>query len=77
MIKLRPVGEQFTFVSPYQYGPTGWTDEAFAARQGTIAEVIGHITEPDEHVDEECLPMYRIKFLSDGEIIEAWPEEVQ
>lgn len=73
---LVPVGTPFAFHSPYQYGPTGWTDEAFAARKGAQAEVVGHITTADESTDEESLPMYRVRF-ADGVEIVAWPEEVE
>lgn len=74
---LVAVGTEFDFHSPYQYGPAGWTDEAFAARKGTTATVVGHITEADDTVDEENLPMYRVRFEADGIEIEAWPEEVE
>lgn len=74
---MRPIGHRFTFTTPYQFGPDDMDDEAFAARVGTEAEVIGHLTEPDEDHDEETLPMYRIRFTADAREIEAWPEEVE
>lgn len=44
-------------------------------RIGQEFEIIHRIDTPDSTHDEECLPMYVIKF-SDGKVIEAWPEEV-
>lgn len=74
-IPLVPIGTPFTFDSPYEYGPTGWTEEQFAARKGTPARVVEYIVAPGPDVDEECLPMYRVAF-DDGVVITAWPEEV-
>lgn len=74
---LLPTGTVFTFDSPYQYGPTGMSDDLFDARKGTQAEVVGHITEPSDDTDEECLPLYLIRFLADGLEFAAWPEEVE
>ncbi len=76
---LIPVGTPFTFTTPYQYGPDDMSDAEFAARVGTDATVIGHITAdgPHEGWDEEALPVYRIRFTSDGREIVAWPEEVE
>lgn len=71
------VGTEIEFHTPYQYGPTGWTDEEFAARQGTMCEIVAHITEACEGIDAEVLPMYRVRFVSDGVEIDAWPEEVE
>lgn len=44
-------------------------------REGQEFEVVREINEPDETHDEECLPMYRIRF-NDGFETDAWPEEV-
>lgn len=55
-----------TFDSPYQQ---------YADRIGQPFTVLSVIDKPDEHHDEEVLPMYRIRF-SDGFETEAWPEEV-
>lgn len=68
-------GQRFTFTSPYQYGPTRMGDADFAARKGTEAEVVEEI-DHSEYDYEEVGPMYRIRFLSDGLVIEAWPEEI-
>lgn len=55
-----------TFNSPY---------EQHANRIGQSFTVLSVIDKPDESHDEECLPMYRVRF-EDGTEIEAWPEEV-
>lgn len=64
---MLPVGAVFTFHSPYQQ---------CAALVGEQAQVVGHITEANDEIDEESLPMYVIRF-ADGTTIEAWPEEVE
>lgn len=79
-MELLPVGTRFTFISPYEYGPNSWSVAEFVARHNTEAEVIEHIkveNGPHEGWDDEVLPVYRIRFLSDGAVIEAWPEEVE
>jgi hypothetical protein len=44
-------------------------------RNGQEFEHVHKIETPDSTHDEECLPMYVIRF-KDGAVIEAWPEEV-
>ena len=68
-------GLRFTFFSPYRGGPVGWTDEAFAARIGTEAEVLGLAPE-DDYDRDEVGDMYEIRFLADGRHMTAWPEEI-
>ena len=46
-----------------------------AHREGERFIVLAVIDTPDDQHDEECLPMYLIRFAS-GDVIEAWPEEV-
>jgi hypothetical protein len=70
-----PAGSRFTFTTPYTIGPTGWTDEAFAARVGTEAELLGKV-DPTSYDADECGPMYLIRFTADGVPMEAWPEEI-
>jgi hypothetical protein len=48
----------------------------FKDREGQSFKVLTVIVEPDAEHDEEVLPMYRIQF-EDGEVIEAWSEEVK
>ena len=55
-----------TFESPY---------DQYKHRNGHEFTVLRKIDKPDDTHDEEVLPMYEIQF-KDGEIIEAWPEEV-
>ena len=56
-----------TFTTPY---------DQYKSREGHAFKVLEVITEPENTgCDEETLPMYKIQF-DDGEIIEAWPEEV-
>lgn len=55
-----------TFTTPF---------DQFAHREGDEFTVIRVIDQPDENHDAEVLPMYEICF-TDGEQIEAWPEEV-
>lgn len=73
---LLPTGTVFEFHSPYQYGPTDMPEAEFAARKGTPATVVAHITEAGPDTDEEVLPLYRVRF-EDGREIDAWPEEVE
>lgn len=47
----------------------------YAARAGAAFTLVKKLVEPDERHDEECLPMYVIRF-GDGAEIEAWPDEV-
>lgn len=54
-----------TFASPY---------EQYAERRGEPFTLLGEIPAEGHH-DEECSPMYLIRF-DDGTEIEAWPEEV-
>jgi len=70
-----PTGHAFTFTTPYTIGPTGWTDEAFAARIGTAAEVIGLVSD-DEYDRSEVGDMYRVRFMADGVEMTVWPEEI-
>ena len=42
---------------------------------GKRFRVLGVVTQPDATHDAEVLPMYVIE-LEDGDILEAWPEEV-
>ena len=56
-----------TFDSPY---------DQYTHRNGQEITIVGYIFETDAKHDTEVLPMLRVKF-SDGEIIEAWPEEVK
>lgn len=64
---LRPIGDSFTFTSPY---------DQHADRIGQQATVTRHYTEDDDQHDiSEVGPMYGIRF-ADGTEIEAWPEEV-
>lgn len=69
------VGDVFTFTTPYTIGPSGWTDEAFSARVGTQAELLGRV-DPASYDADEVGPLYLIRFLADGVPMEAWPEEV-
>lgn len=65
---LRPIGERFTFDTPF---------DQYAARRGQMAVVVAHYTEDDaDHDISEVGPMYRVQF-DDGAEIEAWPEEVE
>jgi hypothetical protein len=70
-----PVGHRFTFTTPYTLGPTDWTDEAFAARVGTEAELLG-IVDPTTYDAAEVGPLYLIRFIADGVPMTAWPEEI-
>lgn len=68
-------GDRFTFTTPWTLGPEGWTDEAFLARVGTEAELLGTV-DPESYDSEEVGPMYLIRFTADGVPMTAWPEEV-
>ena len=54
------------FQSPY---------EQYAARNGLSFVLLGPV-DPATYDADDVGPMYRVKF-ADGEVIEAWPEEVQ
>jgi hypothetical protein len=58
---LRP-----TFATPH---------EQYAARNGQPFQLVAGIFVADDQHDEEVLPMFKIKF-ADGEMIEAWPDEI-
>lgn len=64
---MTAAGRTFTFRTPY---------EQHADRDGTEAAIVREITEPDDEHDAEVLPMYVVRFTSDGAVIEAWPEEI-
>jgi hypothetical protein len=65
---MLPVGESFTFRTPY---------DQYRERDGQEAVVVRHYTEnDDDHDITEVGPMYLIRFTG-GEEIEAWPEEVE
>jgi hypothetical protein len=68
------VGTEFEFWTPYENGPKEVPH--LQDRVGSKAVVVKCITEPDDDHDAEVLPMYRIKFLSDGMEIEAFIEEI-
>lgn len=75
-----PVGETFTFQSPWTIPPNDQPDSFYRDRNGTQAVVTAHLTAengPHKGWDDEVLPVYTIRFLSDGLTIDAWPEEVE
>jgi hypothetical protein len=49
--------------------------DQYRHREGDRFIVLATIDTPDDRHDEEVLPMYVIQF-GNGEVIEAWPEEV-
>lgn len=70
--EYRPVSEKAielneTFIRRY---------DQYKEHQGKRFEVIRKVTQPEKEYDRECLPMYEIK-LEDGQVITAWPEEVE
>jgi hypothetical protein len=50
---------------------------AYKERHGQACVIIRVFDKPDTDHDEESLPMYEVRFESDGMIIDAWPEEIQ
>lgn len=56
---------QATFQTPY---------EQYASRHGQSCTVIGEVPSTEYDRDEVGV-MYRVRF-NDGEVIDAWPEEV-
>ena len=48
--------------------------DQYAEREGQECEILRELT--DKECDSEVGTMYRIRFLSDGAEIDAWPEEL-
>lgn len=49
--------------------------DQYAEKHGQSFTVVRAITEPEDDIDAECLPMFEIQFDT-GEKALAWPEEV-
>ncbi len=51
--------------------------DQYLERDGQPFEIIRKVTKPEATIDWEVLPMYEIRFLNDGYVTMAWPEEVE
>ena len=54
------------FNTPYQQ---------YKEREGQECEFVQVICSPTPDIDEECLPMFKMRF-PDGKTLDVWPEEL-